>query len=370
MTVRLLILLAASLLVQVIGAGVEVIPFGRLSDGRETRLWRVTNGHGLVFDFTDYGCRIVRALVPDREGRMTDVTLGWNTAADYERYRACMGTVIGRFANRIADGRFVLDGKVYDLEVNERKNERHSNLHSAPDGWDRFVWQGEALPDGVVFTRTSPDGESGFPGTVRAKIVYRLLENDTWRIDYEAVTDRPTIINLTNHAYWNLAGESSGDTRSHELKIFADRYAKTDARLIPIRDVPVESTPYDFRKAVVVGERPDLDHNFVLSGRLGELHPAATLHDPRSGRTLDIWTTEPCLQVYTGQGLGPWVPSKTFGRTLCKWAGIALETQHYPDSPNHPEFPSVILRPGEIFRSATEYRFALYTSPSSPEITD
>ena len=350
-------------------------PFGKLSDGRETHIWRIDSGNGLILDVSDYGGRLVRAYAPDRYGNLADVTLGWNTAAEYEANGFSMGTLVGRYANRIANGRFTLDGTVFQLAVNEAKAKRHCNLHGGPKGWDAQIWKVQPYfaeqEAGLVLAYISPDGDSAFPGTVTATITYRVTADNRWIIDYEATTDRPTVINLTHHSYWNLAGEASGDVRKQEIQIFADAYTQTDEGLIPTKNAPVEGTGMDFRQMRPIDARASLmaaekafapmdnwyDHNFVLRGKTGEMHPAATLYDPVSGRVLEIQTTEPCMQMYGAQNMTSDLPAKTAGKKLCPFAGVALETQHYPDSPNHPEFPTTVLRPGETFKSRTQYRF-------------
>ena len=349
--------------------------FGRLSDGTETTLYTLRGAGGLTIDVADYGGRLVRCYAPDRFGNYADVTLGWNTAGEYEKQGFSMGTLIGRYGNRIRDGKFTLDGTTYQLPLNEDKPPRHNNLHGGPDGWDTKIWQARPFVEGdvvgIVLTLVSPDGDMGFPGTVRCKVTYRVLPTNVWTVDYEATTDKPTVINLTHHSYWNLAGEASGNVLGQELQIFADSYTQTDAELIPTQDAPVKGTGFDFTTLRPIGAKADwmaaqpelavmnnwYDHNFVLRGKIGERHPAATLRDPGSGRTLDVWTTEPCMQMYGAQNLDGTLDAKTAGRKLPQFAGVALETQHYPDSPNHPEFPSTVLRPGQTFRSHTEYRF-------------
>ena len=350
-------------------------PFGRLSDGTETTLYMLRGAGGLTLDVADYGGRLVRCYAPDRFGNLADVTLGWNTAAEYEKNGFSMGTLIGRYGNRIRDGRFTLDGKTYQLPVNEDKPPRHNNIHGGPDGWDAKVWQARPFVEGdvvgLVLSLVSPDGDMGFPGTVNCKVTYRVLPTNVWTVDYEATTDRPTVLNLTHHSYWNLAGEASGDVLKQELQVFADNYTQTDAGLIPTQVAPVKGTGFDFTALRPIGSRAAwmaahpanwpmdgwYDHNFVLRGKPGELRPAATLRDPASGRRLEVWTTEPCLQVYGAQNLDGTLAAKTAGRTLPQFAGVALETQHYPDSPNRPDFPTTVLRPGETFKSHTEYRF-------------
>ena len=359
------------------GMGASVKSFGKLADGTETKIYRLRGVGGLILDVTDYGGRLVRCYAPDKFGNLADVTLGWNTPAEYEKLGFSMGTLIGRFGNRIADGKFTLDGKEYQLPINEAKAARHCNLHGGPEGWDKKVWKAQPLRMGPVqglqLTYVSKDGEMGFPGTVTCKVTYKVLPNNTWTIDYEATTDKPTILNLTHHSYWNLAGEGSGNVLKQELKIFADEYTQTTAGLIPTKNAPVKGTGFDFTERRPIDAKADLmkadkalapmdnwyDHNFVLRGENGKLKQAVEMVDPVSGRTLEIWTTEPCMQMYGAQNMTTAVPAKTAGKTYCQFAGIALETQHAPDSPNHPEFPSTVLRPGETFKSHTEYRFGV-----------
>ena len=304
---------------------------------------------------------------------MADVTLGWNTVGEYETLGFSMGTLIGRYGNRIADGKFTLDGKVWQLPINETNPvPRHCNLHGGPDGWDAKVWKASEY-DGkrLVLTLVSPDGDMGFPGTVTMKVTYTVLPQNIWRVEYEATTDKPTVINPTHHSYWNLAGEASGNVLDQLLMVNADKYTQTDAGLIPTTDAAVDGTGFDFRLPRPIGSmivwmaaqeslKPMdnwYDHNFVLNGKVGEMKLAAEMSDPKSGRVLEVMTTEPCMQMYGAQNMTTELPAKEKGKNLCLFAGVALETQHYPDSPNHPEFPSTVLRPGETFRSVTEYRF-------------
>ena len=359
----------------------RVKSFGKLANGQETKIYRLRGMGGLILDISDYGGRLVRCHAPDRYGNLADVTLGWNTAAEYEKYGFSMGTLIGRYGNRIADGKFTLEGKECQLPINEEKNteatQRHCNLHSGPEGWDKKIWQVKPLRmgpiQGLELTYVSQDGEMGFPGTVTCKVTYKVLPNNVWTVDYEATTDKTTVINPTHHSYWNLAGESSGNVLGQELKIFADEYTQTTAGLIPTKNAPVKGTGFDFTESRPIGAKADLmkadaslaamdnwyDHNFVLRGEAGKLKQAVAMRDPVSGRTLEIWTTEPCMQMYGAQNMTTELPAKAAGKTLCPFAGVALETQHYPDSPNHPEFPSTVLRPGETFKSHTEYRFGV-----------
>ena len=357
--------------------GLGVRTLGKLSDGREAKVWRIQGAGGLTIDVSDYGGRLVRCYAPDRYGNLADVTLGWNTAAEYEKNGFSMGTLIGRFGNRIKDGRFTLDGKEYQLPINEDKAKRHNNIHGGPRGWDSKIWSVRCVPQtngdkALELTCVSKDGEMGFPGTVACKVTYTVTPDNVWRIDYEATTDKPTVLNVTHHSYWNLAGEASGDVLGQELQIFADQYTKTDEGLIPTVNAPVKGTGFDFTSPRAIGAKADwmaacaeiacmdnwYDHNFVLRGKIGELHPAAVMRDPVSGRKLEIFTTEPCMQMYGAQNMNGTLNAKAAGKKYVNCAGVALETQHYPDSPNHPEFPSTVLRPGETFRSTTVYRFS------------
>lgn len=358
-----------------VGAAVVSAPFGVTAKGEKCSLYTLKGTGGLTLEVTDFGGRVVRCWAPDKNGKLADVTLGWNTVGEYEQNGFSMGTLIGRYGNRIRDGKFTLDGKEIQLPVNEVKPApRHCNLHGGPDGWDTKVWKVErAERDCLVLTLVSPDGDMGFPGTVTCTVTYKVLPNNTWTIDYEATTDKPTVLNLTHHTYWNMAGEASGNVLDQELQVFADKWTKTDDGLIPVKDEPVAGTGFDFRALRKIGAKADwmkaqpglkctdnwYDHNFVLRGKVGELKPAATMRDPKSGRKLEIWTTEPCMQMYGAQNMTPekGLKAKAAGKTYGQFQGVALETQHYPDSPNHPEFPSTVLRPGETFKSHTEYRF-------------
>ena len=361
---------------------VEIKPFGVTKSGEKASLYTLRGKDGIKLVVSDFGGRLVECWVPGRDGKMADVTLGWKTVGEYETLGFSMGTLIGRYGNRIAGGKFTLDGKEYQLPINEAKPApRHCNLHGGPDGWDTKVWTAKPFVKGDVvgleLSLVSPDGDMGFPGTVGVKAVYSVLPGNIWRIDYSAETDQPTVINPTHHSYWNLAGESSGNVLKQQLKIFADSYTQTDAGLIPTRNAAVKGTGFDFTELREIGAMAEwmascdaikctdnwYDHNYVLRGKCGELKQAAEMVDPASGRVLEIWTTEPCMQMYGAQNidLGDSVniPSKTPGRNLCQYAGVALETQHYPDSPNRPDFPTTVLRPGEKFVSTTEYRFSV-----------
>ena len=344
--------------------------------GQTARLYTIEGKGGLKIVVSDFGGRLVKCFAPGRDGELADVTLGWNTIGEYETLGFSMGTLIGRYGNRIRDGRFTLDGRQWQLPINETNPvPRHCNLHGGPDGWDSKVWAAEPWirgeDAGITFSLVSPDGDMGFPGAVSAKVVYTVTPENVWRIEYQATTDKPTVLNLTHHSYWNLAGEASGTVLEQQLKIYADRYTQTDAGLIPTTDAPVSGTGFDFTERRAIGAKAAwmkaqeslkpmdnwYDHNFVLRGEVGALKPAAEMYDSNSGRALEIWTTEPCMQMYGAQNMTGELPAKAAGKKLCQFAGVALETQHYPDSPNRPDFPSTVLRPGETFRSTTEYRF-------------
>ena len=360
------------------GSEVVTSPFGVTAKGEKVSLYVLKGAGGLKLEVTDFGGRVVRCWAPDKNGKFADVTLGWNTVAEYEKNGFSMGTLIGRYGNRIRDGKFTLDGKEIQLPVNETAPApRHCNLHSGPDGWDSKVWTAEPFVEGgnnpgLKLTLVSPDGDMGFPGMVKCTVTYKVLPDNTWTIDYEATTDKPTVLNLTHHSYWNMAGEASGNVLEQELQVFADKWTKTDDGLIPLKDEPVAGTGFDFTTMRKISAKADwmaaqswlkctdnwYDHNFVLRGKSGELKIAAAMRDPKSGRKVEVWTTEPCMQMYGAQNMNGTMNAKASGVKYPQFAGMALETQHYPDSPNHPEFPSTVLRPGETFRSHTEYRFS------------
>lgn len=379
---KLLLIAAAGMMAgcfnsQELKPDVKVEPWGATKFGETASLYTIEGKDGLKLVVSDFGGRLVKCFAPDRAGKFEDVTLGWNTIAEYEKLGFSMSTLIGRYGNRIANGKFTLDGVEYQLPLNEVKPApRNCNLHGGPDGWDSKVWKAKPFSKGDVkglkLVYVSKDGEMGFPGTVIVKVTYSVLPGNVWRVDYEAVvTDKPTVINPTHHSYWNLAGEASGNVLKQNLMIAADEYTMTDAGLIPTKNAPVKGTGFDFTVSRPIGAASEwmaqqaslkpmdnwYDHNFVIRGKAGELRIAAEMSDPLSGRVLEVWTTEPCMQMYGAQNMTTELPAKAAGKNLCQFAGVALETQHYPDSPNHPEFPSTVLRPGEIFRSVTEYRF-------------
>ncbi|MEV7993778.1 aldose epimerase family protein [Streptomyces sp. NPDC086077] len=343
--------------------------FGKLADGTKVYSWAVENG-GTRLKVLSYGGIVQSLEVPDRRGRYANVSLGFGTLEDYVAKSPYFGALIGRYGNRIGKGRFTLDGRTYQLSVNDGEN----SLHGGAQGFDKRVWDVEPFTRGsdvgLHLYRTGVDGEMGYPGTLRTKVTYTLTRHGDWRIDYAATTDKATVVNLTSHVYWNLAGESSGTIHDHELTIAASRYTPVDPGLIPTGELArVSGTPFDFRRAKTVGEdirvaHPQLlygqglDHNWVLDkGLTARPEHIATLRDPSSGRTLRIATTEPGLQFYSGNFLdGTLVGSG--GTVYRQGDGLCLETQHFPDSPNKPSFPSTVLRPGQTYRTTTVHSFS------------
>jgi aldose 1-epimerase len=312
-----------------------------------------------------YGAKLVSIRTPDRNGKMADVELGYDSLDDYlNDTKTYFGSVVGRYGNRIAGGKFSIDGKSYQVPVNNGNNA----LHGGPKGFDQYVWDAHEVPNGVEFTHVSPDGDMGFPGKMTAKVKYTLSGN-TLRLDYSATSDKATVVNLTNHAYFNLNGDDQGTILNHKLEINADKFTPVNGELIPTGVLaPVAGTPLDFRKPEVIGARIDsdheqiklgggYDHNFVLNGNSGTLRVAAIMTDPESGRRLTVETTEPGVQFYTGNFLDGTYTGR-HGIKYQKHAAFCLETQHFPDSPNQPNFPSVILRPGVTRHSTTTFSFS------------
>jgi aldose 1-epimerase len=337
-------------------------------NGSTVYLYTLTNDHGVKLKVTNYGGRVVSLQVPDRTGRLADVVLGYSTFAEYLQDAPYFGAACGRCANRIAKGRFKLDGKTYKLAVNNGPN----HLHGGIVGYDKRLWSvGEkqtAAGPALVLNLLSQDGDEGYPGTLDVIMTYTLTHDNGFRIDYKATTDQATVVNLTHHGYFNLAGQGQGTILGHELTLAADAFTPTDKTLIPTGELrSVAKTPLDFRKPQLIGARiaadyeplvfgKGYDHNFVLNGPAGTLRFAAKLKDPVSGRAMEVWTTEPAIQVYTGNWIAAGLKGKN-RRTYGPHAGVALETQHYPDSPNQPAAPSTVLRPGGIYAQTTLYKF-------------
>ncbi|MBC8378671.1 MAG: galactose mutarotase, partial [Planctomycetes bacterium] len=327
------------------------------------------NANGMKAAITNYGGIIVSLLAPDKDGRMDDVVLGFDTIAEYEEKSPHFGCITGRYANRIAKGRFTLDGKVYDkLAINNGPNALHGGLK----GFDKKVWDAEAVGNSLKLRMVSPDGEEGYPGRLDVTVTYTLTDDNELRIDYEAVTDKPTVLNLTNHSYFNLAGHSGGTEAmvAHEMMINADAFTPVaDANAIPTGQVmSVEGTPMDFKSGKRIGQDIDdsyeqiqfgsgYDHNWVLNKAAdGELSLAARTSDPASGRVMETWTTEPGVQFYSANFLDGLTGKG--GAVYPRRCSFCLETQHYPDSPNQPNFPSTTLRPDEKYMSTTIYKFS------------
>jgi aldose 1-epimerase len=351
------------------GAGKPVRElFGKLADGTKVYRWTVERG-GTRLRVLSYGGIVQSLEIPDRHGRYANVSLGFDNLDDYLTATTFFGALIGRYGNRIAGGRFTLDGRTYQLPLNDGQN----SLHGGTQGFDKRVWDVEPFATsaeaGLTLRYVSQDGEMGYPGTLRVKVMYTLTAHGDWSIDYAATTDKATVVNLTNHTYYNLAGEGSGDVYGHEIAIDASRYTPVDTTLIPTGELAkVAGTPFDFRSGKTIAHdirtsHPQLlraqgfDHNWVLDkGLTATPGHAATLSDPGSGRVLRIATTEPGLQFYSGNFLDGTL-SGTAGHIYRQSDGVALETQHFPDSPNQPSFPTTVLRPGQTYRSRTEHSF-------------
>jgi aldose 1-epimerase len=347
--------------------GVTSHTFGKTADGRPVTMFVLTNANGLELRAMTYGGIITAIKAPDRSGTMGDIVLGFDRLDDYLKEHPYFGVIVGRYGNRIAGGRFVLDGRSYTLA----KNNGPHHLHGGRKGFDKFVWDAVASTGGaaVTFSRRSPDGEEGYPGTLEVRVGYTLTDRNELIVEYHATTDKPTPVNLTQHTYFNLTADAS-DILGHELMIRADRFTPVDDGLIPTGELArVEGTPFDFRRATVVGARINegheqlvrgkgYDHNFVLNRSGDSLEPAARVVEPKSGRTLEVATTEPGVQFYTGNFLDGTIRGKR-GRAYTRRMGFCLETQHFPDSPNQAAFPSTVLRPGEEYSSKTVFTFGV-----------
>jgi len=342
--------------------------FGKTAAGENVDVFTLTNNLGMQAKITNYGAIVVSVKAPDRSGKMDDVVLGFKDLASYLKGHPYFGAIVGRYGNRIAKGRFTLDGVEYKLAVNNGEN----HLHGGIKGFDKVVWTAKEartkMGPALSLTYISKDGEEGYPGTVTATVVYTLTNNNELKLDYTVTTDKDTVTNLTHHSYFNLAGEGNGDILSHILTLNAARFTPTDSGSIPTGELKaVVGTPFDFLKPTVIGKRIDeqdqqlqfgsgYDHNFIVNGKAGTLRSAATVYEPTSGRVLEAWTTEPGVQFYTGNFLDGTLTGKS-GKVYQKRFGFCLETQHYPDSPNHPAFPTTTLKKGATYRSTTVYRF-------------
>lgn len=345
-------------------ATVETSSFGSLNDGSAVEMLTLKNAKGATAKVTTYGATLTELWVPDHSGKLSDVVLGFDQLKGYVGNHPWFGATVGRVANRIAKGKFTLDGKEYSLEINNPPN----NLHSGSKGLSRTVWKAEPLHEAhaaaVRFTSVSPDGDGGFPGNLSVTLVYRLTDNNELQLEYTAKTDKATPVNLTNHSYFNLGGGK--DVLDAILYLPAEHYTSVDATLIPTGEIqPVKGTPLDFTTPAAIGSRigemkgepGGYDHNYVLSKEVGKLKLAARVLDPASGRQMEVWTTEPGVQFYSGNFLDGTITGER-GVVYGKHSGFCLETQHFPDSVNHPSFPSVILRPGGAYRTETIYKFS------------
>ncbi len=343
--------------------------FGKTDDGQQMDLYTLTNKNGMQVAITNFGGTVVSIKVPDKKGNIEDVVLGYDDVSGYQGGKAYFGATIGRYGNRIAKGKFTLDGKTYSLPLNDGPN----TLHGGTKGFSQRVWTAKDVSgpagEALQLTYLSKDGEEGFPGNLNVKVVFTLAANNELKIDYSATTDKDTVINLTNHSYFNLSGKGEGDILGTELTIHASKFTPVDATLIPTGELrSVKGTPFDFTKATAIGARINqedeqlklaggYDHNWVLdAGKTVALHLAAQAYDPTSGRELEVLTTEPGIQFYTGNFLDGTIHGKG-GKVYNKHDAFCLETQHFPDSPNHPTFPTTELKPGQRYHTMTVFKF-------------
>lgn len=344
--------------------------FGKTPDGEQVDLYLLTNKNGVEAAISTHGGAIVSLKVPDRNGKLGDVVLGFDSVDGYVSDKSYFGAIVGRYANRIGHAQFTLDGKMYTLAKNNGEN----TLHGGIKGFNKAVWTAKEIPakngQALELTYLSKDGEEGFPGNLNVRVVYTLTDSNELKIEYFATTDKKTVVNLTSHSYFNLAGAGSGDILGHVLMIEADRFTPVDSSLIPTGELrDVAGTPFDFRRPTAIGARIDAndeqiklgggyDHNFVLRRKPGDpISLAARVVEPKTGRVLEVWTTEPGLQFYTGNFLDGSAHGKG-GVSYTKRTAFCLETQHFPDSPNQPKFPSVVLSPGERYHTTTIYKFS------------
>ena len=373
---RFFSILTAALLAAAIScsekAGITCSSYGFLSTGEEASLFHVVNSAGSSMDVTNYGARIVSIFMPDRDGRLDDVVVGPGDLASFENGDRFMGPVIGRFGNRINHAAFTLDGVRYELDANENFDGVPVQCHGGKEGFDRKMWAAETVSEpgrrGVRMRYTSPDGEAGFPGTLQAEVTYWLGDDNTVTCEYAATTDKPTVVNLSNHTYFNLKGHTAGYVMEHQLQVDADTCVQNNLQFCPDLLLPVEGTPFDFREPHRVDYRIDMPSRhleimhgmsacWVVRGWDGTLRRAGSLYDPHTGRCIEVMTTEPALLTYTGRGFSAEkYPYGKYG-PIDKFDGMLLETIHFADSPNQPRFPSTVLRPGERYHSETRFRF-------------
>jgi aldose 1-epimerase len=363
----LMILLGSDIAVSKTG-NIKKAPFGKTPEGQSVELYTLTNKKGMEIAITNFGGILVSVKVPDRNGKVADVVLGYDSLDGYVKDKSYFGALIGRYGNRIAKGKFSIDGTTYTLAQNNGPN----SLHGGTKGFNKMVWTAKEVSakDGAALQLNylSKDGEEGYPGNLKVQVVYTLTDANEIKIEYTAATDKKTVLNLTNHSYFNLAGQGSGDILGHELQLQADKFTPVDATLIPTGELrDVSGTPFDFRNKTAIGARikdddeqlklgNGYDHNFVLR-HSGELAPAARVVEPSSGRVLEVSTMEPGIQFYSGNFLDGSAIGKG-GKPITFRTGFCLETQHFPDSPNHPEFPSTLLNPGQRYHTVTVYKFS------------
>jgi len=344
--------------------------FGKTGDGKQVDLYVLSNKNGVEVDITNFGAAVVSLKVPDRHGKTDDVVLGYDDLDGYLHDKSYFGATVGRYANRIAHGKFTLNGTTYTLAKNDGEN----HLHGGVQGFNKVVWEAKDVSTAdaaaLQLNYLSKDGEEGYPGNLSVQVTYTLTNNNELKIDYAATTDKDTVLNLTHHSYFNLAGQGKGDILQHQLLLHASRFTPVDATLIPTGEIrSVKGTPLDFASATAIGSRigqdddqlklgHGYDHNFVLDGGTGGAPVlAAQVYEPSSGRVMEVWTTQPGIQLYSGNFLNDTIRGKS-GSTYQRRAAFCLETQHFPDSPNKPNFPSTILKVGGQFKSSTTYKFS------------
>jgi aldose 1-epimerase len=352
--------------------------WGKLADGREAHLYHLSNAKGMIADISDYGGTVVRMTAPDRAGKYDDVVLGYNTLGEYIANPQYFGCVVGRVGNRIAKGEFTLDGQTYHLAKNNEPGGIPCHLHGGKVGYDKVLWQAKPVckdgEQGLELTYLSKDGEEGYPGNLSLTMTYWLTKDNALKIDYLATTDKATPVNLTNHSFFNLKGEGAGTILDHKLMFKASRFTVVDKGLIPTGELrPVKGTPFDFTTPTAIGDRvdaqdeqisfgPGYDHNWVLDNSDGSYAHVATASEETTGRILEVWTNEPGLQFYCGNFMPKAGDAKQIigkrGKAYEYRNGFVLETQHFPDAPNQPTFPSIILKPGQTYKTTTEYRFS------------
>jgi aldose 1-epimerase len=349
-------------------ANIKKESFGKTKEGQAATLYTLTNTNGVETRITDYGGIVVSLKVPDRSGKMDDIVLGFDNLDGYLKGHPFFGAIVGRYGNRIGKGRFTLNGVEYKLATNNGEN----HLHGGIKGFDKSVWKAKEVKSnnvvGLELTYLSKDGEEGYPGNLSVRVVYTLTDKNELKIDYFATTDKDTVVNLTNHSYFNLAGQGNGDILKHEVTINADNFTPVDSTLIPTGEIrSLKNTPFDFTQSTAIGKRVEqddeqlkfgkgYDHNFVLNGKAGELRQAVKVVEPSTGRVMEVLTTEPGVQFYIGNFLDGSLTGKN-GKVYQRRYGFCFETQHFPDSPNKPKFPSTVLKKGDTYRTTTIYRF-------------